>query len=170
MPEAGTAVIIEGLPSHPPALPRRSSRLSRMIRKPDEDLFKDTTMTFGEHLEELRGCLWKAMIGLVAGFLIGMWFAEDVVKFIKTPMEDALGVFHSKLVVQKFEKELALGKELGLKVVAEGVDAREQLQFLAQRGCQEFQGYLCSRPAPAELFERLARRTMPQPLAAVRNG
>jgi EAL domain-containing protein (putative c-di-GMP-specific phosphodiesterase class I) len=65
---------------------------------------------------------------------------------------------------------LALGKELGLKVVAEGVDAREQLQFLAQRGCQEFQGYLCSRPAPAELFERLARRTMPQPLAAVRNG
>ncbi len=62
---------------------------------------------------------------------------------------------------------LALSKELGLRVVAEGVDAEEQLQFLAQRGCQEYQGYLCSRPAPAELFERLARRRMLQrPTAA----
>ena len=98
--------------SHPPALPRWSSRLSRMIRKPDEDLFKDTTMTFGEHLEELRVCLWKAMIGLVAGFLVGLLMANSVVQFIKTPMEEALGRFHSDLVIKKFEKELALGKQL----------------------------------------------------------
>ncbi len=47
-----------------------------MIRKHDEDLFKDTTMTFGEHLEELRGCLWKAVIGIVLGFLIGLLVAD----------------------------------------------------------------------------------------------
>ena len=35
-----------------------------MLKKPDDDLFKDSTMTFGEHLEELRVCLWKATLGL----------------------------------------------------------------------------------------------------------
>lgn len=83
-----------------------------MIRKPNEDLFKDTTMTFGEHLEELRTCLVKALLGLVGGFLIGMYFANDVVQIVKTPMEDALKDFHSKQAIAKFERELALGKEL----------------------------------------------------------
>lgn len=31
------------------------------------DLFDDTTMTFGEHLEELRMRLWKAILGLIGG-------------------------------------------------------------------------------------------------------
>jgi diguanylate cyclase (GGDEF)-like protein len=55
---------------------------------------------------------------------------------------------------------LALARELELKVVAEGVENREQLQFLRSRQCQEYQGYLCSRPAPAEAFANLLRKTM----------
>jgi sec-independent protein translocase protein TatC len=35
-----------------------------MSRKHSKDLFDDTTMTFGEHLEELRIRLWRAIIGL----------------------------------------------------------------------------------------------------------
>jgi diguanylate cyclase (GGDEF)-like protein len=57
---------------------------------------------------------------------------------------------------------LVLGRELGMNVVAEGVETKEQLQFLAQRRCNEFQGYLCSRPAPAEQFAQLVRRSLPQ--------
>ena len=57
---------------------------------------------------------------------------------------------------------LVLGHELGMNVVAEGVETKEQLQFLAQRRCNEFQGYLCSRPAPAEQFAQLVRRSLPQ--------
>ena len=38
-----------------------------MLKLPNEDLFQDTTMTFGEHLDELRRCLMKAVIGLVIG-------------------------------------------------------------------------------------------------------
>src|SRR5262245_51307081 len=56
----------------------------------DEDLFKDTTMTFGEHLEELRVCLFKALIGLVVGFLIGLLVAQHVVAFIEGPLTKAL--------------------------------------------------------------------------------
>ncbi len=57
---------------------------------------------------------------------------------------------------------LVLGRELGMNVVAEGVETKEQLQFLAQRRCNEFQGYFCSRPAPAEQFAQLVRRSLPQ--------
>lgn len=55
---------------------------------------------------------------------------------------------------------VALAKELGLEVVAEGVETSEQLQFLRARQCQEYQGYLCSRPAPADVFAKLVRRSL----------
>lgn len=55
---------------------------------------------------------------------------------------------------------IALARELGLKTVAEGVETREQLKFLRSRQCQEYQGYLCSRPAPAQAFANLVRKTL----------
>jgi len=53
---------------------------------------------------------------------------------------------------------IALARELGLKTVAEGVETDEQLQFLLSRHCDQYQGYLCSRPAPPELFANLLKR------------
>ncbi|UTH72676.1 bifunctional diguanylate cyclase/phosphodiesterase [Chromobacterium sp. IIBBL 290-4] len=46
---------------------------------------------------------------------------------------------------------------LGLNMVAEGVETRQQLEWLAQRGCQEYQGYLCSPAVSAAQFARLLR-------------
>ena len=37
-----------------------------MAKKPTDDLFEKSTMTFGEHLEELRVCLFRGVIGIVA--------------------------------------------------------------------------------------------------------
>jgi diguanylate cyclase (GGDEF)-like protein/PAS domain S-box-containing protein len=50
---------------------------------------------------------------------------------------------------------IALGRELGLHVVAEGVETREQSAFLLRRGCNVQQGYLFSRPVPADAFAQL---------------
>jgi diguanylate cyclase (GGDEF)-like protein/PAS domain S-box-containing protein len=48
---------------------------------------------------------------------------------------------------------ISLAHSLKLKVVAEGVETEEQSQLLRHHGCDEMQGYLFSRPVPAETFE-----------------
>ena len=48
-----------------------------------------------------------------------------------------------------------LGKGLGLRVVAEGVEKQTELDYLRQQDCDEMQGYLFSRPLPAREFATL---------------
>jgi len=50
---------------------------------------------------------------------------------------------------------IGLAKNLKLSVVAEGVETREELEFLRAQGCDEVQGYYFSRPVPAASFEAL---------------
>jgi EAL domain-containing protein (putative c-di-GMP-specific phosphodiesterase class I) len=49
---------------------------------------------------------------------------------------------------------IGLGDSLHFAVIAEGVETRGQQEFLMQNGCHAFQGYLFSKPIPAEAFER----------------
>ncbi len=47
---------------------------------------------------------------------------------------------------------IAMAHTLGMRVVAEGVETRDQLEFLRRQGCDGSQGYYCSAPLPAEEF------------------
>lgn len=47
---------------------------------------------------------------------------------------------------------ITLGKKMGLRIVAEGVENEQQRQLLIHLGCDSLQGYLLGRPVPAELF------------------
>ena len=53
---------------------------------------------------------------------------------------------------------IALGHAMGLKVLAEGVETQQQLEFLQSKGCDFFQGYFCSRPLPAQDFAQLLEK------------
>jgi EAL domain-containing protein (putative c-di-GMP-specific phosphodiesterase class I) len=48
-----------------------------------------------------------------------------------------------------------LGRALGLRVCAEGVETAEQHRFLQAIGCHELQGFLFSKAVPAEEIDRL---------------
>ena len=61
-----------------------------MPRQNSKDLFDNTTMTFGEHLEELRIRLWRAIVGLVLVTCVTMYFGDQVMAIVRKPIEDAL--------------------------------------------------------------------------------
>jgi EAL domain-containing protein (putative c-di-GMP-specific phosphodiesterase class I) len=56
---------------------------------------------------------------------------------------------------------IGMAHGLGLLVVAEGVEAREELEVLKRHGCDECQGFLFSRPIALETFTRLLGGTQP---------
>ena len=53
---------------------------------------------------------------------------------------------------------IAMARSLGLNIIAEGVETKEQRQVLLENGCTHFQGYLFGRPAPIEQFEASLRQ------------
>jgi EAL domain-containing protein (putative c-di-GMP-specific phosphodiesterase class I) len=69
---------------------------------------------------------------------------------------------------------IGLGHNLDLTIVAEGVETREQLQFLRAEGCDLVQGFLMSKAVPAAAFFDLIRTAHAGfdgvPAAAARNG
>jgi sec-independent protein translocase protein TatC len=72
--------------------------------KRDDDYFKNTTMTFGEHLEELRSCLLKALLCLVVGTSLGLLVGNWVVAAITAPLSKALGTYYESEAVEDYGK------------------------------------------------------------------
>lgn len=50
---------------------------------------------------------------------------------------------------------IEMGKALGYQVLAEGTEQQEQLDFLKEKGCNFYQGYIKSKPVPTKEFEKL---------------
>lgn len=69
----------------------------------------------------------------------------DQLKIDQSFVRDVLTDSHDAAIAQTV---ITLGQSLNLSVVAEGVETHGQWQFLAQRGCKLFQGYLFGKPVP----------------------
>ncbi|MEJ7590965.1 MAG: twin-arginine translocase subunit TatC [Planctomycetaceae bacterium] len=54
------------------------------------DLFDDTTMTFGEHLEVLRVHVFRAVLGLAIAVSITLFFGDRIFYWLRTPVENAM--------------------------------------------------------------------------------
>ena len=63
-----------------------------------KDLFSDTTMSFGDHLEALRSHLWKAMAGVAIGCVVCLFFGTEIVNIIRWPLDQALAPMGEKLI------------------------------------------------------------------------
>jgi predicted signal transduction protein with EAL and GGDEF domain len=62
-----------------------------------------------------------------------------------------------------------LGHDLGLNVIAEGVEDNGTLQQLAKFGCDLAQGYHVSKPMPADAFNNWLTETAPHPAKDAKN-
>jgi sec-independent protein translocase protein TatC len=56
----------------------------------NRDLFDDTTMTFGEHLEVLRVHVWKSLVGIAVGIVLSMFVGDRIIGVLKAPIDRAL--------------------------------------------------------------------------------
>jgi diguanylate cyclase (GGDEF)-like protein/PAS domain S-box-containing protein len=82
---------------------------------------------------------------------------------IKIDQAFVANLSHSQQAVTIIRAVIALGRGLGVPVVAEGVETEEQLKFLADEHCNEIQGYLVGRPKPiADYAEVVGRAPAPR--------
>lgn len=79
-------------------------------------------------------------------------FPADTIKIDQSFIRDvASGQADAKIT----SAIIAMAHSLGLKVVAEGIETREQLDFLVRSDCDEVQGFFISRPVPAMQMQQL---------------
>ncbi len=81
-------------------------------------------------------------------------FPLDVLKIDKSFIDD---IPHLQDDMEITATIVAMGHILGFKVLAEGVETQEQLDFLRLKGCDAYQGYLTSKPVPSEDFVKLLK-------------
>jgi diguanylate cyclase (GGDEF)-like protein/PAS domain S-box-containing protein len=86
-------------------------------------------------------------------------FPVDAVKIDRTFVRDLDHDAHDATIVSTV---IGMAQNLGLRVIAEGVETPQQLEFLRARRCAEYQGYLFSKPVPPDEFPALVLPTIPQ--------
>lgn len=99
-----------------------------------EDMFAETRMSFGDHLEELRVHLWKAVIGFLVAVFFSFFIGKTVLQIIAKPVEAQLGKFYSDRV-QKMEEELdkndaalqKLNQPINMTLLFDGPELARQL-------------------------------------------
>ncbi|MFV0446646.1 MAG: twin-arginine translocase subunit TatC [Planctomycetaceae bacterium] len=95
------------------------------------DLFDDSTMSFGEHLEVLRIHLFKAIIGFTACLLFTLYYGNNIVAIIREPIDVALQEYGQELTVQDdvqtdidwwswFKKQFGFDKKGAEQATADG--------------------------------------------------
>ncbi len=84
-------------------------------------------------------------------------FPLDSVKIDRSFIRDLPGDGDDAAITQAI---IAMAHSLRLTVIAEGVETREQLNFLRSHGCDEMQGYYYSKPLPQDQLQRLLKETV----------
>lgn len=85
-------------------------------------------------------------------------FPVDALKVDRSFIQDILSDDYDATITTTI---IDLAHNLRLKVIAEGVEEQEQLDWLRERHCDEVQGYLFSPPVPADMLEQCWLRKVP---------
>jgi sec-independent protein translocase protein TatC len=83
-------------------------------RADDEDLFAHTRMSFGDHIEELRLRMVRALVGFLAALILGLFVGQPVLSFIQKPVQDQLNVIYEERIAKekaKLDQQIADAKQ-----------------------------------------------------------
>ncbi len=86
-------------------------------------------------------------------------FPVDVLKIDQSFVRQITSAFEDTTIVTAI---ISMGRSLKLRVVAEGVESQEELDFLKAHQCDEAQGYYFSRPIPPHQFVQLLKTGIPE--------
>jgi sec-independent protein translocase protein TatC len=79
--------------------------MSNTTEHPDpDDMFNDTRMSLGDHIEDLRTHLLRALKGFAVGMILGLWpVGPWVLDIIKAPVEEQLNEFEERKLAREIE-------------------------------------------------------------------
>ena len=64
------------------------------LGRDDDDLFAHTRMSFGDHIEELRTRMIRAIMGFLVALVVGLFIGKPVLDFIQAPVQCQLNKFY----------------------------------------------------------------------------
>ena len=79
-----------------------------------KDPFQETSMTFGQHLQELRVCLFRAVIGLAITVVFGLIIGGNVVRWINAPLSRALEEYVQKQADEQAARQIEQMRQAGM--------------------------------------------------------
>ena len=79
----------------------------------------------------------------------------DTLKIDKSFIDTSITDENTKVIMESI---IVMAKKLGFETIAEGVETKEQFDYLEEIGCECIQGYLLGKPMPKEDMEQLLLR------------
>ncbi len=131
-----------------------------------ESVLMETTLDHTDIIEHLRNIdVPIAIDDFGTGYSSLNYLRSYRVNHIKIAQEFVRDLESDPSDIVIVRAALGLARELGIKVVAEGVETAYQRDALAKAGCQYVQGFYFSRPVPAARAAELLRKKVIEPLA-----
>jgi sec-independent protein translocase protein TatC len=91
-----------------------------------DDYFAETRMSFGDHLEELRLHLWRAIGGFMIALVFGFFVGKPLLHFIRVPVESELQKYWDRYYQNKNRK---IQEDLRNQVIPKGQPVTMELKF-----------------------------------------
>lgn len=126
-----------------------------------ENLFMDDVEELFEEMEILKKSGFKILMDDFGSGYSSLNMLRnapvDTLKIDRFFLDEIMSTDRGKIIV---ESSVRMAKQLGLSVIAEGVETKEQLDFLDSINCDVAQGYYYSRPISLEEFEKFMMKNL----------